>query len=191
MTRRYSTSVGRTVSVRTVSVRTVSGGAVSGGARDAGPVDAPSEFRWRGRRYLVREVLSCWVEADPWWSRRSDSLGLQRLTGDRTVWRVEAQPVLRTIARAQAEPSLGVYDLVFEPAVSRHSAGLGDDSSGSPETLAAHRAGDNSRGSVGPLLHDGEHVEHQACFAVAGSPSGSSESSFAPSGRWRMARAVD
>jgi len=45
---------------------------------------APAEFRWRGRRYLICEVLGHWVEALPWWSHR-------RGTGRITVWRVEAQ----------------------------------------------------------------------------------------------------
>lgn len=55
----------------------------------------PAEFRWRGRRYLVREVLGQWVEALPWWSHRR---GASRIT----VWRVEA--VTRT-------GNSGVYDL--------------------------------------------------------------------------------
>ncbi|MDP9392918.1 MAG: DUF6504 family protein [Actinomycetota bacterium] len=27
----------------------------------------PAEFLWRGRLYVVREVLSCWVETGAWW----------------------------------------------------------------------------------------------------------------------------
>lgn len=28
----------------------------------------PEQFVWRERRYLVREVLAHWVDADPWWT---------------------------------------------------------------------------------------------------------------------------
>lgn len=31
----------------------------------AGPV--PDQFRWRGRRYVVLEVLARWTEAGGWW----------------------------------------------------------------------------------------------------------------------------
>ncbi len=30
--------------------------------------EVPAEFLWRGRLYVVREVFSCWVESDPWWT---------------------------------------------------------------------------------------------------------------------------
>jgi hypothetical protein len=29
--------------------------------------DAPAEFLWRGRLYVVREVLAHWVETGAWW----------------------------------------------------------------------------------------------------------------------------
>ena len=29
--------------------------------------DAPAEFLWRGRLYVVREVLTHWVESSAWW----------------------------------------------------------------------------------------------------------------------------
>jgi len=31
------------------------------------PDRMPEQFVWRGRLYLVREVLSCWVETGVWW----------------------------------------------------------------------------------------------------------------------------
>jgi hypothetical protein len=32
--------------------------------------DAPAQFLWRGRLYLVRDVLAHWVELGAWWSVR-------------------------------------------------------------------------------------------------------------------------
>ena len=32
--------------------------------------DAPAQFLWRGRLYLVRDVLAHWVELGTWWSVR-------------------------------------------------------------------------------------------------------------------------
>jgi hypothetical protein len=29
--------------------------------------DQPAEFRWRGRRYVIRAVLASWVETGAWW----------------------------------------------------------------------------------------------------------------------------
>lgn len=44
----------------------------SGGAGPMAPValpdGAPERFRWRGRPYLVREVLASWVRVEPWWA---------------------------------------------------------------------------------------------------------------------------
>jgi hypothetical protein len=34
----------------------------------AGPV--PEEFLWRGRRYVVREVLARWTASGAWWQGR-------------------------------------------------------------------------------------------------------------------------
>lgn len=54
----------------------------------------PAAFRWRGRRYEVRAVVTSWVEALPWW--------VEQGCGQRHVWRVEA---------ATRTGSTGVYDL--------------------------------------------------------------------------------
>ncbi len=29
--------------------------------------DVPAQFRWRGRLYLVQEVLACWTGSGQWW----------------------------------------------------------------------------------------------------------------------------
>ncbi|HVE74038.1 MAG TPA: DUF6504 family protein [Mycobacteriales bacterium] len=62
----------------------------------------PEQFCWRGRRYLVREVLAHWTSSGQWW-RAPD---LQ--PAERSWWRIEADT--------------GVYDLCFDSA---SDSGLG------------------------------------------------------------------
>ncbi len=69
----------------------------------------PAVFRWRGRRYAVQVIVTSWVEAVPWWTgefraveTRTGELLVDRASGQRHVWRVEAAP--RT-------GITGVYDL--------------------------------------------------------------------------------
>ena len=89
----------------------------------------PAQFVWRGRLYLVREVLAHWVELGTWWTARGGAAGAapRRPAPDpadadavpfagprsvavdvgaveREVWRVEA-----SVGRA---PAPGVFDLV-------------------------------------------------------------------------------
>ena len=61
--------------------------------------EEPAVFRWRGRRYVVRAIVASWVEAVPWWA---DQARVDRASGQRHVWRVEAAPRTGTA---------GVYDL--------------------------------------------------------------------------------
>ena len=94
---------------------------------------APAQFLWRGRLYLVRDVLAHWVEIGAWWSLPRRTGGTTRRSGDdpvgappspydvdpaaparsvaadvgaveREVWRVEAA--------AGRSATCGVYDLV-------------------------------------------------------------------------------
>jgi hypothetical protein len=105
--------------------------------RSASPegTGAPSAFLWRGRVYVVRDVLGHWCERRSWWSspaaRRVHGEGVPAVDGtlaldeplpgpadasvrvadlaqEREVWRVSAAP-------GRAYPS-GVYDLCREPA---------------------------------------------------------------------------
>ena len=62
----------------------------------------PDQFLWRGRLYVVREVLAHWVESGGWW--RCPTAGVD--DAEREFWRVEASP-----GRAAAT---GVYDLCFD-----------------------------------------------------------------------------
>jgi hypothetical protein len=100
---------------------------------------APAQFLWRGRLYLVRDVLAHWVEIGAWWSLPRRTGGTTRRAGtgpvgvptspyaveldapvrsvavdvgavEREVWRVEAA--------AGRSATCGVYDLVRDvPAV--------------------------------------------------------------------------
>lgn len=79
--------------------------------RYAEPVDVrrhdavPQQFVWRGRLYLVRDVLAHWVEAGRWWQR--SPAGLDAVDdGEREFWRVEAA--------AGRQAGSGVYDLCFD-----------------------------------------------------------------------------
>ena len=89
--------------------------------------DAPAQFLWRSRLYVVRDVLAHWVETGAWWRAPAASavygtgglgapgdvvqapvpsgLALDQ-GGDRQVWRVEAT---RGLAWGD-----GVFDLCLE-----------------------------------------------------------------------------
>ena len=75
------------------------------------PDPAPSAFLWRGRLYVVREVIGHWRERRAWWREAFDpdedtaentaAQGLDCL--EQQVWRVEASPGRLA--------GTGVYDL--------------------------------------------------------------------------------
>lgn len=50
----------------------------------------PQQFLWRGRLYLVREVLAHWLESAVWWGGSRQSLEGEIPAHEREVWRVEA-----------------------------------------------------------------------------------------------------
>jgi hypothetical protein len=73
-------------------------------AAPEGPV--PEQFLWRGRLYLVREVLARWTASGPWWT------GLQEgelEKEDDQWWRVEAD----SGRLAALSAGRGTYDLCF------------------------------------------------------------------------------
>ena len=84
-------------------------------AAPSGPV--PDQFLWRGRLYLVREVLARWTESGSWWrgtavrALAAGSVSPEGLDDRETQWwRVEADS--GRLAALSAGP--GVYDLCFE-----------------------------------------------------------------------------
>ena len=95
--------------------------------------DAPAQFLWRGRLYLVREVLARWTESGQWWrtdavraltSGDSGAPGAGALLpgspsgslsvddGECDWWRVEAG----TGRHEALTAGTGVYDLCFDGA---------------------------------------------------------------------------
>jgi hypothetical protein len=71
------------------------------------PRSSPSAFLWRGRLYIVREVIGHWRERRAWWREALDpdeNAGAQVSDClEQEVWRVEASPGRLA--------GTGVYDL--------------------------------------------------------------------------------
>lgn len=64
--------------------------------------EAPEQFLWRGRLWVVRTVVAHWVTTGAWWERIEESDPL----AEQEVWRVEA-------GRGRAG-DFGVFDLAFD-----------------------------------------------------------------------------
>lgn len=87
--------------------------------------EAPEQFLWRGRLWLVRTVLGHWLETGAWWEQAGVSalLGsggegnaapagpaaVAELLDEHDVWRVEAARGRAT----QGQGGSGVFDLAF------------------------------------------------------------------------------
>ena len=80
----------------------------------AGAVGRPEAFIWRGRLYVVREVLAQWRERRAWWHDALDADDeqvrpgetLEAAASEQHVWRVEASPGWSFAP--------GVYDLAHD-----------------------------------------------------------------------------
>jgi hypothetical protein len=91
----------------------------------SGPV--PDQFLWRGRLYVVREVLARWTESGSWWKGASMSavvtggeIASTTLTVDDRAtqwWRVEAD----SGRLAALSGGSGVYDLCFTESTAQWS----------------------------------------------------------------------
>lgn len=91
---------------------------------DTGSGPDPAQFLWRGRLYLVREVLARWTESGGWWRAPAvraltSGDGGGSLSGvddrERSWWRVEAG---RGVGAGT-----GVYDLCLDEAQGSWSLG--------------------------------------------------------------------
>jgi hypothetical protein len=71
----------------------------------------PAQFLWRGRLYVVREVIAHWIESTAWWGGSRRALEGAIPPHEHEVWRVEAQ--------AGRSDSTGVYDLRRDVAADR------------------------------------------------------------------------
>jgi len=91
--------------------------------------DLPAQFLWRGRLYVVREVLARWTESGGWWRRaavlavsdgESVSAGAAApggLVGSEPASLDDGeQDWFRVEAGAGRAAGTGVYDLCFHPA---------------------------------------------------------------------------
>lgn len=78
----------------------------------------PGQFLWRGRLYVVRDVLAHWVEVGAWWRPRgADGLPLRIDEAGRQLWRVEATAGRSAPgAPGAAGAAAGVYDLAYDEA---------------------------------------------------------------------------
>jgi Family of unknown function (DUF6504) len=93
--------------------------------------EAPAQFLWRRRLWVVRDIISHWVETGAWWEQEGVSALFGRvgmaagaepaapaagparsadLLGERELWRVEA---------VRGQQGAGVFDLAFDWAVGR------------------------------------------------------------------------
>ena len=130
---------GEAIDVRTATpdgVGSGTTGAAGSGASSPLGIAPPVQFLWRGRLYLVRDVLAHWVELGTWWSVRGGRAPRRRAEPpsgatsaspsdggtdtparsvaadvgavEREVWRVEAASGRSAV--------VGVYDLVRDVA---------------------------------------------------------------------------
>jgi hypothetical protein len=85
--------------------------------------DTPAAFLWRGRLYVVRDVLGHWRERRSWWSSPAARLvhgeggedGEAAGTGVRVAELAEEREVWRVCASRGRSYTEGVFDLRREP----------------------------------------------------------------------------
>jgi len=70
--------------------------------------EAPEQFLWRGKLWVVCDLISHWIETTAWWEQPDLSADL---LGERELWRVEARNGRSGVA---AEGDAGVFDLAFD-----------------------------------------------------------------------------
>jgi hypothetical protein len=94
-----------------IAVRGERGAAAVAGPHGTGADEVvPEAFRWRGRRYVVTEVLGQWVEAAAWWrpgaAETVDVAATSQPVRQRRWWRVSARPT-----HPATQGATGVYEL--------------------------------------------------------------------------------
>jgi hypothetical protein len=95
--------------------------------------EAPEQFLWRGRLWLVHDVMAHWVETGAWWEQDQVRLllgtdeaggsggsggsacsGGSDLLGEREVWRVGAASGREGFRAGVPSGQRGIFDLVFD-----------------------------------------------------------------------------
>ncbi|MBA2560591.1 MAG: nucleotidyltransferase [Propionibacteriales bacterium] len=62
--------------------------------------EAPTQFLWRDRLWVVRDIVSHWIETGAWWEQTGADL-----LDEVEIWRVEAR---------RGRENTGVFDLAFD-----------------------------------------------------------------------------
>ena len=127
--------------------------------------ERPEAFIWRGRLYVVRDVLATWRERRAWWREALDADDAQVRPGEtlaaaareRQVWRVEA-------SRGWSFTP-GVYDLAH------------DESSPAPHSSSTSNSRSTSRSGSHSGSRSGSHSE--------------SRDGAHPDGGWSLVRVAD
>ena len=128
---------------------------------------APAQFLWRGRLYLVRDVLAHWVEIGAWWSLPRRTGGTTRRAGTGAS-AYDVDPDAPASALAPALPRSVAADVgAVEREVWRVEAA----------------AGRSATCGVYDLVRDVPAVDPASVRAGSHRP--------APPPRWRLARALD
>lgn len=95
--------------------------------------EAPEQFLWRGRLWLVHDVMAHWVETGAWWEQDqvrsllgtdesggsggaggAEGSGGSDLLGEREVWRVGAASGREGFRAGVPSGQRGIFDLVFD-----------------------------------------------------------------------------
>jgi hypothetical protein len=165
----------------TIEVRTGAAAVPDGDRSATFSVAPPAQFLWRGRLYLVREVLAHWVELGTWWNVRAPRTS-------RSVAPAGATPVDRAGPASSSDP---VGPTGSGSAGSTGSTGsTGSAGSDVPRSVAADvgaverevwrveaATGRTSRVGVYDLVRDVRAPDPR--------------SPVPPPARWRLARALD
>ena len=89
-------------------------------------IEAPEQFVWRERLWVVCAVVGHWMETGSWWEQASarSLLGVEPLAtaeplapdllAEREVWRVEAARGRSASRTGRGSGWRGVFDLAFE-----------------------------------------------------------------------------
>lgn len=143
-----------------IDVRTA--GAAAAPAAGPEAAEAPAQFLWRGRLYVVRAVLAHWIELGSWWT-------------------APARPARRTRLAERPGPDRSDVDADahHEQGPDRRSVALDVGAVERAVWRVEARAGRSSLTGVYDLVHD--------IPAAAPGPFGSSSTA----GRWRLARTLD
>lgn len=120
--------------------------------RSASPegTGAPAAFLWRGRLYVVRDILGHWLERQSWWSSPA-----ARMVHGEGVPAVDGTLALDEPLPGAAAGPVHITDLAQEREVWRVSASPGQAYPGGIYDLCREAAGDTSasRGSPGGAWH--------------------------------------